>query len=107
MSKLIECLVCGMEFKPTKENHYVSRGNAKTGIVNIFGTDEPRLYDTFDCPCCGCQNTVQERIRNYTGDVCECNCDCCKWEEENNEEKKEDVTEGFLEELDFGPEEVW
>lgn len=38
----------------------------KTGLAVAFGsTAEEGLYDTFDCPMCGCQVIAKERKRNY------------------------------------------
>ena len=52
---MLKCKICGTEFPAIYERHYVSRDLTKTGIVAAIGsTDEPALYDTFDCPNCGC-----------------------------------------------------
>lgn len=59
MSKY-ECKVCGNSFELLKENWYLSsdkRENAEEDNVTI--------YDTFDCPVCGCQNVIQERKRKF------------------------------------------
>lgn len=62
----IKCKVCGCEFNPTIEKHYISRDCGKTGVVAAFQSNlEEKLYDTFDCPECGCQVVAQERKRNY------------------------------------------
>lgn len=62
----IKCKVCGCEFNPIIEKHYVSRDGGKTGVVAVFQSNpEEKLYDTFDCPECGCQVVAQERKRNY------------------------------------------
>lgn len=63
---MLKCNICGLEFKATNENHYLSRENGKVGIGASFGTyDEEILYDTFDCPNCGCQYIAQKRKRTY------------------------------------------
>ena len=59
--KNIVCRICGYEFKGTKESHYISRDGLETGIATIAKNQEPKLYDTFDCPFCGCQYVAQER----------------------------------------------
>lgn len=64
MSK-IKCKVCGNEFAPNVDSHYVSRDKAVTGFKAISGSEEVTLYDTFDCPYCGCQAVVGERKRGY------------------------------------------
>ena len=42
-------------------------GNPRVvGLTAAFGSNpEYKLYDTFDCPACGCQTTAQERKRDY------------------------------------------
>lgn len=75
----IECKICGCEFNPAIEKHYVSRDDDITGIVVIAKNEEVTLYDTFDCPQCGCQVVVQERKRNFNP------CGCCNDCEENDE----------------------
>lgn len=63
--KMIKCKICGTEFPPTKDKHYISRDNGISGGFNqsISGKHEEKLYDCFDCPHCGCQVIVQERKR--------------------------------------------
>lgn len=63
---MLKCKICGCEFNAVKEKHYISRDNGKTGVVAAFESNpEDVLFDTFDCPACGCQITVQERKREY------------------------------------------
>lgn len=51
--KKIKCDVCGFEFDPKKENHYIiDKGD-------IYGI---RALDCFDCPNCGCQAKTKERM---------------------------------------------
>lgn len=55
MTMKIKCKICGCEFNPIVDKHYVSRDNGKIGIVATFQANpEDKLYDTFDCPECGC-----------------------------------------------------
>lgn len=80
----IKCNVCGNVFIPLIENHYVSRDVGKTGLVAVLqSNDEEKLYDTFDCPYCGCQTIAQERKRPFTGIGC---CDS-----EYTEDEKDDI----------------
>lgn len=65
MMKKIKCSVCACEFIPEKNEHYISRDEAKTGLSTIAGGFEEKLYDTFDCPQCGCQIVMQERKRVF------------------------------------------
>ncbi len=63
---MLKCKICGCEFNAVKERHYISRDNGKVGLATVFGSNpEYVLYDTFDCPDCGCQITTQERKREY------------------------------------------
>lgn len=91
----MKCKVCNKEFELKVCNHYIARDNEiiRTGIVGIVGTntdEEPTMYDTFDCPHCGCQNVIQERKRaikedsdpSCLGDYDEEECSgCCEDEE--------------------------
>ena len=63
---MLKCKICGCEFNAVKERHYISRDNGNVGLTAAFGSNpEYKLYDTFDCPACGCQTTAQERKREY------------------------------------------
>lgn len=57
------CKVCGRDFPLLAEEHYVSKEPGKTGIAAIAGGQAPILWDSFDCPHCGCQNRMQQRNR--------------------------------------------
>lgn len=62
----IKCKICGNEFNPIVEKHYVTRDGGKVGIITAFQSNpEEKIYDTFDCPECGCQVIAQERKRTY------------------------------------------
>ena len=62
---MFKCVVCNKDFELIKENRYTSRGEGRIGISAIVGGSEETLYDTFDCPYCGCQNVMQRRKRSY------------------------------------------
>ena len=62
---MIKCKVCGCEFTPVINKHYVARNYGERGIVTAFKSTEGKLYDSFDCPACGCQIIAQERKRSY------------------------------------------
>lgn len=62
---MLECKVCGSEFIPRLELHYICRDNDVTGISIISKKDEVKMYDAFDCPNCGCQVIAQERKRVF------------------------------------------
>lgn len=72
---MIKCKVCGCEFTPVIDKHYIARDNGESGIATAFKSTEGKLYDTFDCPACGCQIIAQERKRNYYPYVEGVSCD--------------------------------
>ena len=60
-TKMIICNVCGYQFWPTLERHYLTRDNGTVGFASAFKSiDECNIYDTFDCPKCVCQSVVQK-----------------------------------------------
>ena len=62
----IKCNVCGCEFPPVVNNHYVARDNGKVGVFTVLqSNDEGNIYDAFDCPFCGCQVIAHERKRVF------------------------------------------
>ncbi len=62
---MLKCKICGTEFPPVKDKHYVARENEVVGGLNQLsnGKEERKVYDCFDCPMCGCQVVAQERKR--------------------------------------------
>lgn len=62
---MCKCKVCNKEFELKKKDHYIARDIGKSGLAALAGGKEEALYDTFDCPHCGCQNVMQERKRSY------------------------------------------
>lgn len=44
---MLECKICGTKFNAIIEHHYEV------------------LYDSFDCPMCGCQVIAKERKRTF------------------------------------------
>lgn len=59
----MKCKICGCEFVPVIDKHYIARDNGESGLTTAFKSVEGNLYDTFDCPACGCQVIAQERKR--------------------------------------------
>lgn len=60
----IRCKVCMHSFEPDIKKHYIARDAGKVGFGAAFSSnDEPKQYDAFDCPRCGCQCRLQERVR--------------------------------------------
>lgn len=85
----IKCKVCGCEFNPIKERHYISRDCGKTGFATVLGSNnEEKLYDTFDCVDCGSQVIAQERKRVYENVECVVSMsdDCDKEDEDEVDE---------------------
>lgn len=63
---MLKCKICGKEFIPSIDRHYVAKDNGESGLSTVFKSIEGNLYDTFDCPECGCQVIAQERKRAFT-----------------------------------------
>lgn len=62
ITKMIVCAVCGNEFAPYNEHHYIARDGREIGALAAFkSVTEPTLYDAYDCPACGCQYIAGER----------------------------------------------
>ena len=58
----IKCRVCGFEWTPTKEDHYIAE--AETRFNTLFNADTKTVfYDAWDCPVCGAQFAVGDRKR--------------------------------------------
>lgn len=55
--KKIKCDVCGYKFLPVKENVYQTK--MSNGLF-----ERSTIFDTIDCPKCGCQSTLQVRYDN-------------------------------------------
>lgn len=84
---MTKCVICEKEFELNKEDRYTSRGEARVGLSAIAGGHEETLYDTFDCPFCGCQNVMQERKRSCVDSVPEIDVeDLLKDSDEDQEE---------------------
>ena len=80
----IKCKVCDCGFVPESDKHYVSRDCGKVGFAASFqANDEEELYDTFDCPQCGCQIVVQKRKRVYSAPAIDNVCDDVEEEEDD------------------------
>ena len=62
--KMLKCKICGKEFEANIERHYISSDNDVKGLSSVIRKEEVTLYDTFDCPSCGCQVIAQERKRS-------------------------------------------
>ena len=85
----MKCSICGCEFVPIIKQHYISRDNDQTGIATAFSKVEKRIYDTFDCPECGCQIVAQERKRAFVQAVSVGHPDEVVFVEKETEEKPE------------------
>ena len=56
----ITCNVCGYRFKPQKESVYSIP--TLSGLMRSFFNGSGVNFDAIDCPKCGSQNTLAERI---------------------------------------------
>ena len=68
---MLKCKICGFDYSPMINEHYVSRDNGESGLTSVIKKTEENLYDTFDCPACGCQIIAQERKRVYNETIIE------------------------------------
>lgn len=57
--KEIQCSVCKAKMQPNAELHYVAISSKRT---NPFYTSEEALYDAYDCPLCGSQIILGQRL---------------------------------------------
>ena len=64
----IKCRVCGFEWTPTKEDHYIARED-KMATIFAKNPGETELYDAWDCPVCGAQFAVEGRKRTLGDDL--------------------------------------
>lgn len=66
---MLKCKICGTEFPPVTDKHYIARENGIQGGLTQFsnGKQEEKIYDAFDCPQCCCQVIAQERKRKCNG----------------------------------------
>lgn len=62
---MLVCKICESTFIPIIDKHYVAKDNGESGLSTVFKSVEGNLYDSFDCPVCGCQMIAQERKRRY------------------------------------------
>ena len=66
--KMITCDICGYQFIPANDKHYIARDDSVSGLASGFGChDEPNIYDAYDCPSCGCQYIAKSRKRRLDG----------------------------------------
>lgn len=62
--KKITCKVCGKVFYPKAE--YIARDRiVNGGLINAVNGNsiEAKNYDAMDCPECGCQIVLKERLK--------------------------------------------
>lgn len=63
----ITCKVCGKMVYP--KTGYVVRDRIMNGGINAVlagNSTEAKIYDAMDCPECGCQMVLKERMRKVT-----------------------------------------
>jgi len=59
------CTVCGNPFTLKIEELYLVRDTSAGGIINVIAGEKTLMWDAFDCPACGCQNRVHERLEAF------------------------------------------
>lgn len=84
---MYKCKVCGKEFELKKENRYITI-DIQSGLVAAFSVTQNPMYDTFDCPFCGCQNVVNSRKKEYVPDIIVEDVEIEQIDEEDKEENK-------------------
>lgn len=68
----LKCDVCGYEFVPSRKERYsVKENRIQGGLASAIqgSSEEPKVYDCFDCPACGCQMVAKERLRKVKEDL--------------------------------------
>ena len=58
----IKCRVCGFEWTPTKEDHYIAEAEKMVNKL-VYADTKTEFYDAWDCPVCGAQFAVEGRKR--------------------------------------------
>lgn len=61
----MKCCYCKRRFSLKSQNRYLSA--EPTSFANAFNGGGA-VYDTFDCPHCGCQHRITERYQYFLGD---------------------------------------
>lgn len=80
----VACKICGSNIELTEERRYTARERLVHGAVNVVKEEEPKIYDAFDCPTCGCQYIAQERKhRDEEIEMCEIDLSTLHSEEES------------------------
>lgn len=64
---IMKCTCCGAEFIPTKDMHSIvvnenASGNGLSALIGTKETNIVKYYDAYDCPNCGRQLIVGERL---------------------------------------------
>ena len=57
------CDICGFEIWISDKKTYIARNDMESGLTAAIAHKEPQLFDAIDCPYCGCQKILQQRLR--------------------------------------------
>lgn len=57
----INCPVCGYQYAPSADLHYIAQAPTPGGLSAAIGGAPLPLFDAFDCPRCGSQYRAQPR----------------------------------------------
>lgn len=89
----MKCFVCGSDFILNATDKYIVNVPASAVSKALLGTND-KIFEAFDCPCCGCQNLVNERFGAEELPVIEddpsieehmCGgCNCCEKDDVNS-----------------------
>ena len=67
MVEKYKCKICGFRFYTNKLDRYTVGDNG--GLVQSLANGNKK-YDAFDCPLCGCQTVVGERLDRVEDKQC-------------------------------------
>jgi len=65
--KKMKCKVCGKRFDASPHDRYTAFHSIEGGLNAVLSGTNKSYFDAYDCPGCGCQITVGERLPRLTG----------------------------------------
>ena len=91
-----KCTVCSRVFELRKENRYIAEAKKTTSLLMLATGTDSVLYDTVDCPYCGCQQILHARERVFVEEASIVDCEgepeelCEKCQECANKDRYQD-----------------
>lgn len=61
----MKCSVCGKEFELIGSNMYLTREESVAPLDSNASHYEVKVFESFDCPHCNCQNRVNRRFPKF------------------------------------------